>query len=556
MDKETLDRYEKDGETFIQRYTDALPPERVYDLVKTFFHKSGRTIDIGCASGRDLKYLREQEYAVEGLDAVEKFVTHCQQVCPECEIHQDSLPQLKTLADESYDNILLSAVLMHWSPSDLIESAVNILRVAKTNARLVISIRGTRGENERESDGRLFTPISSGRLIALFEGLGAKLLFQETQQEENRPEVQWQNYIFEKIDPSKKSGIDSIQEIIIKDKKDTSYKLALLRALVEMARLENGMATYDDYRDYVYIPLKRVAFYWLKFYFPLLKGTPLLQSKSHSNLAFQEGIQELNYGINELGRLVDDYEAGKNTESVEKLLKAITKTIKAGPMKYISDSDNPVFPYLPKSRAKAFIQLQEIDYGLIGIPTQIWHDLMLFGHWIEDSLLIQWARFTEKTNRTEDFAEYLKLLSTPLHDERTTQEIRALYQGQEIECVWTGKKTKVFDVDHVIPYSVWFNNDLWNMLPTDSQINKKKKDCIPHPQLVRKREEALVYYWREYQRAFPKKFSYQLNKALGITKDRDWEKEAFLSFYQVVSRLDVHRVVGTWAPAQKTPSFM
>ena len=99
MDKDTLDRYEKDGETFIQRYTESPPPQRVYDLVKTFFHGDGRTIDIGCASGRDLKFLLDQGYAVEGLDAVGKFVAHCRQASPEIPIHHDSLPELKTLAD-------------------------------------------------------------------------------------------------------------------------------------------------------------------------------------------------------------------------------------------------------------------------------------------------------------------------------------------------------------------------------------------------------------------------------------------------------------------------
>ncbi|WP_418887615.1 HNH endonuclease domain-containing protein [Leeuwenhoekiella marinoflava] len=39
-------------------------------------------------------------------------------------------------------------------------------------------------------------------------------------------------------------------------------------------------------------------------------------------------------------------------------------------------------------------------------------------------------------------------------------------------------------MDHVIPFSVWKNNDLWNLLPAAAHINARKRDKIPAPELI------------------------------------------------------------------------
>ena len=72
------------------------------------------------------------------------------------------------------------------------------------------------------------------------------------------------------------------------------------------------------------------------------------------------------------------------------------------------------------------------------------------------------------------------------------------------------------DVDHILPYSVWFNNDLWNLLPTERNLNqKKKKDKIPTRELIESRAEIIVDYWQKYEKAMPQLFSSQL--ALSLT---------------------------------------
>lgn len=127
-DLKTIEQYEKNSDEFISRYS-SIKPGRLYELMGTFFHRKLKTLDIGCASGRDLSYMKGSGFDVEGLDTVESFVEHCKEHLPNIKVHLDSLPHLKKIKDNKYENILLSAILMHLPSHELIEAVVNILRV-------------------------------------------------------------------------------------------------------------------------------------------------------------------------------------------------------------------------------------------------------------------------------------------------------------------------------------------------------------------------------------------------------------------------------------------
>ena len=109
-----------------------------------------------------------------------------------------------------------------------------------------------------------------------------------------------------------------------------------------------------------------------------------------------------------------------------------------------------------------------------------------------------------------------KMLFNTIYDRRDTNLVRRLLPEQ-VECVWSGKmlqKGKV-DIDHMLPYSVWHNNDLWNLLPTDPKVNNKKRDKIPSPELIEKRQDMIVAYWSMYKHKMPEVFHYQTKISLG-----------------------------------------
>ncbi len=63
--------------------------------------------------------------------------------------------------------------------------------------------------------------------------------------------------------------IDRIESIINRDRKTTTYKLALLRALSEIATTSPGLAR-DEPANRVSVPLDSVAALWVRYYWPIV----------------------------------------------------------------------------------------------------------------------------------------------------------------------------------------------------------------------------------------------------------------------------------------------
>ncbi|MCB1658814.1 MAG: class I SAM-dependent methyltransferase [Pseudomonadales bacterium] len=82
--------------------------------------------------------------------------------------HQDYLPDLTTLSENSFDNILCSAVLMHLNKNDVEKACLRLLALLKTNGVLIITLRGTHQSDKREN-GKLYEEIDIKELCQFFE---------------------------------------------------------------------------------------------------------------------------------------------------------------------------------------------------------------------------------------------------------------------------------------------------------------------------------------------------------------------------------------------------
>ncbi|MEP0494297.1 MAG: HNH endonuclease domain-containing protein, partial [Paraglaciecola sp.] len=66
------------------------------------------------------------------------------------------------------------------------------------------------------------------------------------------------------------------------------------------------------------------------------------------------------------------------------------------------------------------------------------------------------------------------------------------------QCVWSAKSLKrKYDIDHSMPFARWPNNDLWNLLPTDSKINNQKSDKLPSEQKLKEAKERIQSWWQQ-----------------------------------------------------------
>ena len=120
------------------------------------------------------------------------------------------------------------------------------------------------------------------------------------------------------------------------------------------------------------------------------------------------------------------------------------------------------------------------NFGTFSIPRDYYEAFKILGSFIngQDSILFKWAEFSViASSRDLSIAKVVnEVLRNPI-TQREISESKKIYreilnrEGQ-VFCVWTGRKISTYVIDHVIPFSIWKNNDLWNLLPSDSKTSR------------------------------------------------------------------------------------
>ncbi|PWQ93611.1 class I SAM-dependent methyltransferase [Leucothrix arctica] len=195
MDQSTVASYNANQQKIADLHH-SLVPLPVYESISEHFKPNSTVLDIGSGTGRDSCWLDENNYKVTGVDASEGMLETAMVSYPDIPFIQDSLPRLNTIESEQSDNVLCAAVLMHLPEAQIGEAVYNLFRITKEGGVILLSFRGTNAEDNRE-DGKLYTPINPKALITLFEHLGATLLSESQNIEEERG-LLWNKLVFRK----------------------------------------------------------------------------------------------------------------------------------------------------------------------------------------------------------------------------------------------------------------------------------------------------------------------------------------------------------------------
>jgi len=196
------------------------------------------------------------------------------------------------------------------------------------------------------------------------------------------------------------------------------------------------------------------------------------------------------------------------------------------------------------------------NFGLFSIPIEYFEVFRLLGSFIngQDSILFKWVEFSVNASDKNLTIEQVinNVLVNPI-TERDILESKKLYKNiiensGDVFCVWTGKKLRNYDIDHVIPFSVWKNNDLWNLLPSKSNINRnQKRDKIPPPHLIEKQKDIILEYWnivyQEQSKRFTKEFQISL---LGNLSFDDWQVNGITQLKESCNYLIENRGFEEW----------
>ncbi|ABG42602.1 Methyltransferase type 12 [Paraglaciecola sp. T6c] len=485
-------------------------------------------LDVGAGVGRDVSHIAnllaeknqsDNQCRVYAVEPALKMLQEGQITTQGQNVHwlQDALPALDktTRLEISFDLILLSAVWMHIPVTQRSRSLRKLANLLKPGGKIVISLKfGMTAEEQHE---RKMFDVSVEEVEALAQSLGlfSKLESQNKKDQLGREGVYWQTLVLQMPDDGT-GAFPFIRHVAINDGKSATHKLALLRVLLRIADGHAGAVLRREPStngDRVILPLGLVALYWIHQYKDLIDHYGLFQTPNKSpNMGFikDNGWRQLTHRAAADFRIGNVF-IGADAKALYRALSASTQNIRDMPGKYITlpNSDTRVFEVAAKTvRAKdsLFLDLDSLSkWGEFSLPETTWLALSRYACWIEPVLVSEWVKTMAGYQGNQDFSSSDKqhLLYQALKWEepvRSTTDVRqrfdALASTQQMQCVWSAKTLKrKYDIDHSMPFSRWPNNDLWNLVPSDSKVNNNKRDKLPSEKTLSAAKERMQHWW-------------------------------------------------------------
>jgi hypothetical protein len=327
-----------------------------------------------------------------------------------------------------------------------------------------------------------------------------------------------------------------IGTILRHDQKQTSYKIALLRAINDVVL---NFPDLDARGKEVAIPVQMLADFWIAYFWafaepnhPIYQGARAeLRGEIRNDMAFRPQLAELRKrweAFNQTSHpadgffLVNELRIKRKRERLpESLLKSYRATRrKVGstirmPIQYAGPGQWNVFP---KPR-----RLRDLGDDVVPVPgtsgnlsclsvsASLWKSFRDLSLYVEALCIHEWCLFTETVEQAgqqeADRGAIFRLL-TARPDNRVSltwernQVDLLLMEGRSFECPWTGRvidSHTEYDLDHLLPVAVYPVNEMWNLAPADRHFNQRtKRDRLPSAEALKRAEPRLAETYATY----------------------------------------------------------
>lgn len=332
--------------------------------------------------------------------------------------------------------------------------------------------------------------------------------------------------------PTLNVGHGLISTILRHDAKQTSYKIALLRAINDVALSYPNLG--NQVED-VAVPLRLIAQFWLAYYWPLIdEDAPVLQGARAArggtlrhDLSFRPLLSELRGSWQQLyGRagaadgfvLIHELKVPRRRQSylpafLDQYDRTLAKIVQAvrQPLQYAGEGQWSVF-----ARPRQLASLTHVtpvpgaspSDVCLTISGELWRSFQELSLWIEALCVHEWCGFTERVEQPRPVSrgEVYTLLTErpdnrrPLTWERNQIELLML-EGYTFTCPWSFKPLTHthYDLDHLVPVSVYPINELWNLVPSDPRTNAHlKRARLPSAARMQAATPHLSHTYRGY----------------------------------------------------------
>ncbi|BBF23091.1 methyltransferase domain-containing protein [Sutterella megalosphaeroides] len=271
-----------------------------------------------------------------------------------------------------------------------------------------------------------------------------------------------------------------------------------------------------------------------------------------------------------------------------KLVTSVASTVKDGPVRYAGNSlsenlltvlsdANRLFSVRPyedvagggkrRTTKPATPDDFRLRCGELVFPADLWRELTAVAPWLTDSVALGWAklshRFSVLSGATHTSSEILERL-IPEPDQRSTTLARTVYldriRNQGLVCVWSELPLtdRTLDVDHVIPWAKSRSNDLWNLLPAESSVNRGKSDRLPSAALLYESRNRVFDDWTLLADRYEALFFAQAASAfpaagLSAVREPRWETKLFDALLEATDTVALQYHADRWRPSAPSP---
>ena len=261
---------------------------------------------------------------------------------------------------------------------------------------------------------------------------------------------------------------------------DNTYKLAWGRAVIECVAFDdfdiinnNAIISFDN------ISLRMLKYYWNQLFFFHLKQSPY-KDKGPVICQDTEKLIDVYKKITNSSIPIWFDDALKiiiknNKKEFDKIIKHISKTL----------HENVCwrFKNIPNKTLDIYEYNKGVDSIIINMDNVI--ALKEYSMIISKLLNYKWSQLLEKFNYQPKISLKVNGISeAKLRRNNLTkykEELLKEFEGKEIIDFYTGNPISYNDIsiDHVIPWSFMYSDDIWNLVITSKSINSSKSNSIP-----------------------------------------------------------------------------
>ena len=268
---------------------------------------------------------------------------------------------------------------------------------------------------------------------------------------------------------------------------DNTYKLAWGRAVIECVAFDdfdiiinNAIISFDN------ISLRMLKYYWNQLFFFHLKQSPY-KDKDPVICQDTEKLIDVYKKITNSSIPIWFDDALKiiiknNKKEFDKIIKHISKTL----------HENVCwrFKNIPNKTLDIYEYNKGVDSIIINMDNVI--ALKEYSMIISKLLNYKWSQLLEKFNYQPKISLKVNGISeAKLRRNNLTkykEELLKEFEGKDIIDFYTGNPISYNDIsiDHVIPWSFMYSDDIWNLVITSKSINSSKSNSIPSKEIIEK----------------------------------------------------------------------